>query len=493
MKLLQFGPFQYDSETGTLSKGGTEQVLRHQVNALLRTFLENEGSLLSREQLIAAIWPQDHVEPNTFFQCMNHLRKALGESSDEPRFIKNYPRKGYVWICPIQTVPIEANQFKRPHWPLPLLAVTLATAFFWIGAHLRETAPKGETTLLWDGPSANFKLRDLNPVGEAIPAMHTNQASALASPRQEKQMNLYLGKTMAEMRGDYPSAFAQSKAAFDQGNPLKCERILTQILTRATQENYAEAKAMALLALGRITRFRNPTLALKYLDEAKSLYLHLRNQQKFHESTYVLVLVHLDLGEWDTVRHLLQVDLFPRGRRKRQQGAHFALANGLLHLKTGDLAGAESILDEGRYQRSIRHRTWISLHFDLLEAALLLAKGQYFQAQQVSKSTLSRASREGQPFIAVQAQWLLGQAELLGQNFDQAKQHFTQAHQAAQAHQMDFFLAKTHWMRQHLPEHHREIIAVAGTPSSENLALIERFMVIPTDDASISSAQLFNL
>lgn len=50
MNSLQLGPFNDHPTTGILVKDGQQQVLRHQVNLLLKTFVKRQGELLSKEE-----------------------------------------------------------------------------------------------------------------------------------------------------------------------------------------------------------------------------------------------------------------------------------------------------------------------------------------------------------------------------------------------------------------------------------------------------------
>lgn len=50
---------------------------------------------------------------------MNHLRKALNETTHSPQFIQNYPRKGYVWICPAVMASESNSKNRLLQWWLP--------------------------------------------------------------------------------------------------------------------------------------------------------------------------------------------------------------------------------------------------------------------------------------------------------------------------------------------------------------------------------------
>jgi len=69
----------------------------------LQLLLEHPGEVVSREELLRRLWPdQTHVD---FDHCLNtainKLRETLGDSADTPRFIQTIPRLGYRWLAPV--------------------------------------------------------------------------------------------------------------------------------------------------------------------------------------------------------------------------------------------------------------------------------------------------------------------------------------------------------------------------------------------------------
>jgi TolB-like protein/DNA-binding winged helix-turn-helix (wHTH) protein/Tfp pilus assembly protein PilF len=99
-RLYRFGDFALDAQTGELTRAGRKIPLREQPAQLLLALLEKPGELVTREQLIGRLW-----DPGTFVdfdrglnKAVNHLREALGDSADQPRFIETLPRKGYRFV-----------------------------------------------------------------------------------------------------------------------------------------------------------------------------------------------------------------------------------------------------------------------------------------------------------------------------------------------------------------------------------------------------------
>jgi TolB-like protein/DNA-binding winged helix-turn-helix (wHTH) protein/cytochrome c-type biogenesis protein CcmH/NrfG len=70
-----------------------EIILRPKTFVLLRHFVENSRRLISKDELVAAVWPSSAVTDDALVQSVGELRRALGD--DGARLIKTVPRRGY--------------------------------------------------------------------------------------------------------------------------------------------------------------------------------------------------------------------------------------------------------------------------------------------------------------------------------------------------------------------------------------------------------------
>ena len=102
-RIHQFGVFTLDARTGELSHDGRRTTLRDQSLHLLLALLEHPGELVTREELASRLWGSDTFVDfdRGLNKAVNHLREALGDSAEQPRFIETLPRKGYRFIAPI--------------------------------------------------------------------------------------------------------------------------------------------------------------------------------------------------------------------------------------------------------------------------------------------------------------------------------------------------------------------------------------------------------
>jgi len=71
---------------------------------LLLYLLDHAGELVTKEDLLDALWPGANVTENALTQAVSELRQALGDAAGSPRFIKTVARRGYRFVAPVETV-----------------------------------------------------------------------------------------------------------------------------------------------------------------------------------------------------------------------------------------------------------------------------------------------------------------------------------------------------------------------------------------------------
>ncbi len=68
--------------------------------------LERSGRVVTREALIAELWPNGTVVEyeHSLATAINKIRQALGDSADNPQFIETLPRRGYRFLVPVERI-----------------------------------------------------------------------------------------------------------------------------------------------------------------------------------------------------------------------------------------------------------------------------------------------------------------------------------------------------------------------------------------------------
>ena len=117
----RFGLFEFDERSGTLTREGIPVRLQPQPARVLTLLVERAGTVVSREELKAAVWGEatfvDFERGLNF--CIAQIRSALGDSAESPRFIETVPRRGYRFIAPVQLpkTPVAEQDEVEPRQP----------------------------------------------------------------------------------------------------------------------------------------------------------------------------------------------------------------------------------------------------------------------------------------------------------------------------------------------------------------------------------------
>src|ERR1041384_859257 len=93
--LYEFGPFVLDAAQHVLTRENQPVPLTRKTYDLLLIFLASHGRMLLKDELMKAIWPNSYVEESNLTQQISALRRALGETAGEDRYIVTVPGKGY--------------------------------------------------------------------------------------------------------------------------------------------------------------------------------------------------------------------------------------------------------------------------------------------------------------------------------------------------------------------------------------------------------------
>jgi TolB-like protein/DNA-binding winged helix-turn-helix (wHTH) protein/Flp pilus assembly protein TadD len=105
---IRFDGWRVNFESGDVAKAGETHRLQDQPLQILDELTQRPGQVVSREQLIARLWPTGVVEFDTGLNtAMRKLRVALGDDADTPRYIETIPRKGYRFIGTLDPVAPE--------------------------------------------------------------------------------------------------------------------------------------------------------------------------------------------------------------------------------------------------------------------------------------------------------------------------------------------------------------------------------------------------
>ncbi len=103
--IYAFGDFRLDAARRLLlGQDGTPLPLTPKAFETLLYLVERVGAVLSKDELMRAIWPDTAVEENNLNQNISTLRRALGESRGERRYIVTVPGRGYRFVAEVRAL-----------------------------------------------------------------------------------------------------------------------------------------------------------------------------------------------------------------------------------------------------------------------------------------------------------------------------------------------------------------------------------------------------
>ena len=107
--LYSFDDFVFDTERRELRRGSRLIPLQPQVFDVLAYLIANRLRVVSRDDLIEAVWGGRIVSESALATRINAVRIALGDSWDEQRLIKTLPRKGVRFVGEVrEKAPVSA-------------------------------------------------------------------------------------------------------------------------------------------------------------------------------------------------------------------------------------------------------------------------------------------------------------------------------------------------------------------------------------------------
>lgn len=116
---LRFGPFSIVPARRSLTQDGETVPLGSRATDILLFLLSEPGTLKTNPEIVSAVWPSTFVDDANLRVHVSALRKALGDTQREPRYIANVPGRGYRFVAEVaRSLPLrEAVMRPKPRIP----------------------------------------------------------------------------------------------------------------------------------------------------------------------------------------------------------------------------------------------------------------------------------------------------------------------------------------------------------------------------------------
>ncbi len=175
-----FGVFVLDIDRGALLKDGADVPLRPKCFKVLCYLVEHHGLLVSKEELLGAVWPDVVVTEDSLTQCLIQIRKVLGD--DSRSMVRTVARRGYLFDVPVTVHkpgegPVapaahdSTARNRRPsRWSVGAgIVLALAIAATWWGPARKgaeEGVPKDVRAIALPASIAILPFADMSPEGD---------------------------------------------------------------------------------------------------------------------------------------------------------------------------------------------------------------------------------------------------------------------------------------------------------------------------------------
>lgn len=222
---LCFADFTLQTRPAALRKAGVDVSLQSQPLRLLILLAQRHGEVITHEEIRQHLWGDIHVDfASGIHVCIRHIRRALQDDGETPRFVETVPRKGYRFVA---SVTHKTGGSARGYLAgtTPIVATIGAIALAVLAIAWLYFAPDADVSTFGDDLAADLSSDDAYLRGKALLASgrkpEAERAQDLLKRAIEKDPEFapaYASLARAyEISGDYKSAgdYAQKSIATD--------------------------------------------------------------------------------------------------------------------------------------------------------------------------------------------------------------------------------------------------------------------------------------
>jgi TolB-like protein/DNA-binding winged helix-turn-helix (wHTH) protein/Tfp pilus assembly protein PilF len=145
--VYEFGDFRLDAGKRLLWRAGAPVPLTPRVFETLLYLVEHHGTVLDKERLMEAVWPDSIVEENNLTQNISTLRRVFGETPGSHHFIVTVPGRGYRFVAEIKMRAADAGTQSRRIPDSSIASATKKTEYVASVAHSDHRHGFGPTLL----------------------------------------------------------------------------------------------------------------------------------------------------------------------------------------------------------------------------------------------------------------------------------------------------------------------------------------------------------
>ncbi|MNX19577.1 putative HTH-type transcriptional regulator [compost metagenome] len=249
--VLRFGPYAFHLNQRLVLEGDQPLRLGGRALDILQVLVEHAGSVVSKEELIALVWPRSVVEEINLRVHIAALRRAFRDGQNGHCYIVNIPQRGYSFVAPVQQAseltPISLENLHKPQHNLPARLTPVTGRDAVVGSLVRQLPVRRFMTLV--GPCGIGKTTVALRVGELL-LQHYREGVwlvDLATIDDPAQLVDHLTRTLGLNVGTTLEALGQWHALLILDN---CEHLLERCRT-LIEALLASAPRLSILVTSR--------------------------------------------------------------------------------------------------------------------------------------------------------------------------------------------------------------------------------------------------
>jgi Tol biopolymer transport system component/DNA-binding winged helix-turn-helix (wHTH) protein len=151
-----------------LVRNGEVIQLEPKIMQVLLCLVEHAGEVVTRESLVARVWPDVFVSDDVLHRAIRELRRVFGDSASAPTYIETIRKRGYRLMVPVGLAPADAQPARAFRARGSFAAVATVAALAVVSAVVVLVTRSGEL-----GPQASARFVPIvsGPLNETDPAM----------------------------------------------------------------------------------------------------------------------------------------------------------------------------------------------------------------------------------------------------------------------------------------------------------------------------------
>jgi TolB-like protein/DNA-binding winged helix-turn-helix (wHTH) protein/Flp pilus assembly protein TadD len=220
-KEFDIGNWRVRPHRGLIESGDDVVHLKPKPMAVLECLARSGNEVVTRDELFDAVWPGGVVSDATLTQCIVELRKAFGDSAQEPRIIQTVPKVGFCLIPPVKSLCVDEASAGPPVNEATTMSrrsarwVGLAVLIIAIAIVIQTVRERGEPT---PGPNPGTATASEQPSIAVLPFVNMSDEPGndyFAEGLSEELRNL-----LARKPGLNVAASTSSQSLYHQGHTI---------------------------------------------------------------------------------------------------------------------------------------------------------------------------------------------------------------------------------------------------------------------------------